>query len=668
MLALQCSELPTPPDFHFHPLVKLYSALVGILLATLIVSRKRSFSNHISIPCKMVSSRVYNLCQSDRTVSSELARDPTKVPHDVFRALFAKPGIQTDVEQVTVEADLEQDDNLERASQCGNWGTATPSKLFLQIYHDALCVLDKNPTGGAVSLPLMGSSGTVPLTIIAPLPDLCRHIANCIVRAEKEVFLGTNYWLYSNASTLITNALRELSQRASQRGTKIIVKILYDRGDPRQLFDNHLSVHQHKYMSEKVQLPAPADIPNIDLQVINFHRPILGTFHAKFVIIDRHVALLQSSNIQDNDNLEMMVRVEGPIVDSLYDTALISWGKALEPPFPMLNSPAAMASPPGVVTQASNIGDGVGDGEILLEHTTEDPHYDDSIRSETRRMNNLLSPRQGESPTQAVTRHLNTTIQPSTTGDAPDEDQQNRMQPYVVLPPHEPFPMALVNREPYGGNVDVPQDAAFLSAIKHAQRSIFIQTPNMNAEPFLKPLLDAVRRGVVVTCYLCLGYNDAGELLPFQNGTNEMIANRLYHSLETNEERSRLKIYNYVGKDQTRPIPNKYKKRSCHIKLMIIDEQVAIQGNGNLDTQSFFHSQEVNLLYDSSTICRIWLDAVNRNQNTAKYGLVSMKDGCWHDPKTGEIPEGSLGTDPGKFSWAKGAIGAVQRVRGVGGF
>lgn len=100
----------------------------------------------------------------------------------------------------------------------------------------------------------------------------------------------------------------------------------------------------------------------------------------------------------------------------------------------------------------------------------------------------------------------------------------------------------------------------------------------MNAEHILEPLLDAVRRGVIVTCYICLGYNDAGELLPFQNGTNEMIANRLYNSLHSDEERDRLRIFNYVGKDQTKPIHNKFKRRSCHVKLMIIDELVAIQG------------------------------------------------------------------------------------------
>ena len=253
--------------------------------------------------------------------------------------------------------------------------------------------------------------------------------------------------------------------------------------------------------------------------------------------------------------------------------------------------------------------------------------------------------------------------------------------------------MRLISVAPDHTSTVVPQNAAFLAAIENAEHSIFIQTPNMNAEPLLNPLLGAVRRGVTVTCYLCLGYNDAGQLLPFQNGTNEMISNRLYSSLATDAERSRLRIHNYVAKDQIRPIHNKFKKRSCHIKLMIIDEAVAIQGtvptialallpvfhqdkaltietlgNGNLDTQSYYHSQEINLLLDSPLICRSWIEAVNRNQNTAKYGLVSPDDGCWHDPVTGEMAEGALGLDPGKFSWARGAVGVVQRVRGTGGF
>lgn len=47
---------------------------------------------------------------------------------------------------------------------------------------------------------------------------------------------------------------------------------------------------------------------------------------------------------------------------------------------------------------------------------------------------------------------------------------------------------------------------------------------------------------------------------------------------------------------------------------------------------------------------------------------MSSRDGCWHDPETGEMPEKSIGVNPGRFSWLTGIVGAVQRVRGVGGF
>ncbi|KAL4881979.1 hypothetical protein BJY04DRAFT_227454 [Aspergillus karnatakaensis] len=653
------------------PFIESYHAAVCIVVFFSLMLFKRSSKLHKRrkqrLP-KMVSAHVYNLCRASRTVSSEVADDPAKCPYKVFKELFEGKGSGKSDETKSDEEDLEKDE-LQRAKECGNWGGAEPSRLFLKIYHDALCALERNPLGGVVSPPLMGSNGVLPLTVVAPLPDVCRHMANCIVRAEKEVFLATNYWIYSDASTIITNALKELSRRAGKRGEKVVVKILYDRGDARQVWENRLNVDEKKYATGKVQLPTSEEIPHLDLQVVNYHRPIFGTFHAKFMIVDRRIGLLQSSNIQDNDNMEMMIHVQGPIVDSLYDTALISWGKALEPPLPMLNSPAAGAPFYNFEAQVNGHEE---NGANLPQLTIEDEHYDVDIKGETRRMNGLLNPLDGESPTAPVTRLLNHTHQASTTGDTPNEDQEDQMEPYILIPPHTPVPMALVNREPYGApdhtSTIVPQNAAFLAAINHASSSIFIQTPNMNAEPLLEPLLNAVRRGVTVTCYLCLGYNDAGELLPFQNGTNEMISNRLYTSLETDEEKKRLRVYNYVAKDQTQPIHNRFKKRSCHIKLMIVDETVAIQGNGNLDTQSYYHSQEVNILIDSPLICSAWLRALNRNQNTAKYGLVDPSDGCWHDPVTGEMAKGALGMDPGRFSWARGAVGAVQRVRGTGGF
>lgn len=57
------------------------------------------------------------------------------------------------------------------------------------------------------------------------------------------------------------------------------------------------------------------------------------------MVIDRRIAVLNSNNIQDMANLEMMAQIEGPIVDAFYDMALWSWGKKLEPPLPCLQNP-----------------------------------------------------------------------------------------------------------------------------------------------------------------------------------------------------------------------------------------------------------------------------------------------------------------------------------------
>jgi len=107
---------------------------------------------------------------------------------------------------------------------------------------------------------------------------------------------------------------------------------------------------------------------------------------------------------------------------------------------------------------------------------------------------------------------------------------------------------------------------------------------------------------------------------------------------------------------------------------MIVDEAVAVMGNGNQDTQSWFHSQEVNVMIDSASICRVWIDGLRRNQNTHVYGAVDPEDGVWRDGSRdgpggkGKEAEGAMGVDPGRFSWAKGVVGAVKRVKGTGGF
>ncbi|KAI1079107.1 IQ calmodulin-binding motif protein [Whalleya microplaca] len=645
-------------------------------------------------------------------------------------------------------------EELDRARASGKWGPEEPSELFLRLYHDARSTLEAHPESGMVSPSLMGSSGTMPLTIISVIPDIVRHMSNLIVRAEHEVFLATNFWQNSAAARYIVNAMKELSRRAGERGSRVVMKIIYDRGSPRQLLDPHYIVPEGEYTGKAVGLPAPHEIPNVDLEVMNYHHPILGTFHAKYMIVDRRVAILQSNNIQDNDNLEMMVQVEGPIVDSLYDMAQLSWHKKLDPPLPMRDSPAAEAgvtsfdashaeifSPEGTIKGHSavvdpnkmppreayvsdainqaqpdetNPRDGT-DGAVpdnvakahfqsqvdgaehqgllrsleppsesdkdnppvhiemadpLPEHLADDPHYDSNLAEEIQRIQARVSPKPGETQRQAVTRRLNHTVNPDFAGTAPECDPRDEMTPYIPHPAHAPFPMAMVCRAPHGppnhNSASCPQNAAWLSALRNARTNVFIQSPTLNAEPLVPAIAEACERGVDVYCYVCLGYNDSGELLPLQGGHNEMIAHKLYASLSA-PAKQRLHYYWYVAKDQTQPIVAERKRRSCHIKLMIVDEHIGIVGNGNQDTQSWFHSQEINIMLDSPTICRAWIDALRRNQNTHIYGRLSAEEGVWRDAQ-GKEAEGAMGVDPGRCSWAKGVVGAVKRLQGTGGF
>lgn len=72
-------------------------------------------------------------------------------------------------------------------------------------------------------------------------------------------------------------------------------------------------------------------------------------------------------------------------------------------------------------------------------------------------------------------------------------------------------------------------------------------------------------------------------------------------------------------------------------------------------------------MIDSPDVGEAWLSGLDRNQNTIYYGRADPQDGLWKDSE-GNMAPGAIGATPGRFAWAKGMWGAVERVRGVGGF
>ncbi|TWU70905.1 hypothetical protein ED733_002223 [Metarhizium rileyi] len=630
----------------------------------------------------MVTEQVVKLVHETNTVSSVWANDPGRPPSDIIKQLYG--GYARDRKcDGSKHRQPASPAAQEAARKCGNWGPTKPSPLFLQAFADALNCLGPDPLSGVVSPPLMGSHGTMPLTVIAPVADVIRHCSNLIARAEREVFFTTCAWSPSVAQRLIRNSLIELSQRSVARGQCVTVNLMYDSAGLSNIPDSHHRVKKDTYTSKSVQLPGPDEIPNVHLEVTSLHTLPLGTLHAKFCVVDRKIAAIMSNNMQDNDNLEMMVHLEGPIVDSIHDTAVMTWYKRLNSSLPSHQQAPASAgglptnepeklyldrSPGGTASDIALAGEAPMQ---LPEHTPEEPHYDKDLAGEILRIQKGYSMKPGETRLQAANRQLNIPVKKPIDPTGPEIADGEEMTPYISTTTTGPVPMAMVSRPPYGcfgsSNGYVPQNEAWLSLIRNAKNKIFIQTPDLNAEPLLPELKAALRRGIEVTYYVCFGYNDMGEMIPGQGGTNDQVSKALFESLPFDgPERALLKVYNYVGKDQDHPIHQSFKARSCHIKLLIVDESVGIQGSGNQDTQSWFHSQEVNVMVDSKEICSEWMKGIDRNQNTKMFGRVAH-DGIWRD-ENGDPGAGYNG-NPGKMAGlVKGVIGMVQKMEGLGGF
>ncbi|KAM0753164.1 hypothetical protein T439DRAFT_311834 [Meredithblackwellia eburnea MCA 4105] len=795
------------------------------------------------------------LFDKDKSVLHALSKDPKQAAGKAARKLFPKPWFGARLfRRITIKHDLLHGrewtpDELDQAAERGNF-PYRPSDLFLKMYADVLTCLTRRPLAGNVSPSLLGTSGTIPLSIVSTIPDIMRHYYDTIVLAEKEVFLVTNYWQPSDSVKAVSQALVDLSNRVGKRGgEKIVVKIMWDRGAFEQLVHNHAFVDEKTWVGLK--LPAKNDVPNLSLEVINFHRPLLGTFHQKALVVDRRVALLNSNNIQDRPNMEMMVHLEGPVVDSIYDVLLLSWDEKFTPVLPCVTLPPVYPEPssgeeypytfsdanpylehidvtkaakaarkllsrqyqdvideehqhaeehlhvrqwwhrsggdPIVSTPPPSSGASGGFANLVTnllqkmreekahaasqglaigtapteekegeskeaeplseksakssengsneesappvvvnhaEHVTFDPAPDIKIlpgtpsneleavplsvdevtkSSTSTEANGSASTSSAAAPSSpptvapialngsstentppplsptlevpgtpstavstkvghdrqrtdstasvrsarliALSKALNAGALSKVEATIDDDHLIDDFKPHMIHKAHKPFPIAMVNRGPHGSpghqDVRVAQDAAWLAGIRYAQSNVFIQTPTLNAKPIVRAIIEACTSGgkngtgLEITLFLDLGFNDKGESIPFQGGTNEEVVFRLYDALRPLKKEKNLHVYWYTGKDQTKPLNAVHKSRNCHVKFMSIDHQCGIVGNGNQDSQSWFHSQECNILIDNAQIVQDWEDQLRTNQSTHKYGKVDT-DGIWRDPVTKE--------------------------------
>jgi phosphatidylserine/phosphatidylglycerophosphate/cardiolipin synthase-like enzyme len=469
---------------------------------------------------------------------------------------------------------------------------------------------------GCVSPRLVGASGVIPLTIISTIPDILRHYYHVIVHAQKEVLLATNFWEKGESANIIGKALRDLSKRAVRDGRYVIVKLMMDHPIMANLAHFHAILPPNKW--PHYDLPTPDELPNVSLEVNQYHRLVMGTFHAKFLVVDRRLALLNSNNIQDRPNLEMMSHFEGDIVNSFYDTFLISWSIRFQPNLVCLREPTPIYrdfqfgfDSSTIVSVKGPLQQTIIRGRLRLQRHLEIeetetyldeplPWLSDDEHSTPPQQRNvtghdfstvvleaLVQHRTSHSPQVlvkatshlagvhvaydassqsqvSVTAHLNKSSisARSTTPDKnllPEELKKLSLDftPFFFHRPHQPFPIALVNRSPRGtpGHTDIanPQNAAWMGAFRYAQKSIFIQSPTLNASPAIDGIIAACRRGIKVTLWLDLGFNDLKQGLgTFQGGTNEHVVEKIYRKLRKGDDgaEKHLKTFWYTGKGE----------------------------------------------------------------------------------------------------------------------
>lgn len=325
-----------------------------------------------------------------------------------------------------------------------------PSDLFLKMYAAALETIDKDPKVAILSPSLFASSGVITLTVLSVIPDIMRHYHDIIVAAQKEVLIATNAWEMGQSVELVTSAFTELNKRAGETGRKVVVKILMDAITLKNAIQPRVPHAPDTWT--KIGMPKPEEIPNLQVEIVNYHVAPLGTFHSKFMVADRQIGLINSNNINIRSNVEMMCRVEGDIVNSLYDTFWISWGRSLPNPpgLPCISTPAEPHR------------------EFYFASTHKgDPDQDQKLPAslvDQLKSNEAHYYRQN-SPAKSIS--VNNRL--GVNKDAPEtcSDDQSDFTPYYFHLKCDQVPMVLVNRPPYNlpghGSLHNPQNAAWLA-------------------------------------------------------------------------------------------------------------------------------------------------------------------------------------------------------------
>ncbi|KAL2129823.1 hypothetical protein VTI74DRAFT_7272 [Chaetomium olivicolor] len=295
--------------------------------------------------------------------------------------------------------------------------------------------------------------------------------------------------------------------------------------------------------------------------------------HPKFVIIDRQRAFIPSCNVSWEPWLEGCVEITGDTVSSLLSFYTRTWGDT-----------PSYEQPHGSQVHKGRMFDAQQAGLASIQSTA---HYQTALGA----LGTLL------------------------TFVLPSSHHRN--------PQFRPFPWQSCPTPPA-----TPLNVAVLQLFEQAQRSIYIQTPNLTCEAVIAALLDALRRGVDVTIVTNRNMMLLEQLVTAGTTTSWSIKAlvRRFHRLKPAPDAHRdleagrpavghLRISCFrarcqagSGGHERRPLiaaaaVHGEEPVHSHLKLTIVDGEYTMLGSGNMDRASWMTSQELGVLFHDRQFC-----------------------------------------------------------------
>ncbi|KAI1852731.1 hypothetical protein JX266_002272 [Neoarthrinium moseri] len=404
-----------------------------------------------------------------------------------------------------------------------------------------------------------------------------------ILTAQREVILVTCFWAPSSTLT----ALKETVDRLAQQRKQVIlengpdalevlrIRICFSSRSLFQKLFHTSSKDGYAYPPSawptKLGLPdkETLDAGAIDLGVKSLFFLPFSVMHPKFLIIDRERAWLPSCNVSWEAWLEGCVEIQGNAVDNLLAFYQRVW----------------------------------------------EPSLDTS---------RLIGARQDRVPLSVSAVGLNSILSPARRFSR----MANEETPTILLPSsHHRNPWAFHPMLPC-----TPLNVATLRLLELAEKSVYIQTPNLTTSAVLDGIIEALERGVDVTIVtsknmmlleqivtaltttaLCLR-SLIRRYTRLAKSRSQQMATRQSRSAASSEpvidleaafpKTGALKVSYFQPNAENKSRGVLEEPVHSHLKLTIVDSRLTLLGSGNMDRASFYTSQELGILFHSSEFTR----------------------------------------------------------------